>query len=87
MPSKGIMAEKVKTLNLERDYKKFLYFLDGQGNVCERPKSGEGETKILVPHAVERDNQYLYFIDKAGDISRSPRSVRKKKEAPEKEAA
>ena len=80
------MAEKVKTLNLQRDYKKFLYFLDGQGNVCERPKSGEGETRILVPHAVERDNQYLYFIDKAGDIARSPRVIRKKKQQSEPDA-
>ena len=78
------MAEKVKKLNLERDYKKYLYFLDGNGNVCQKPKSGEGETSILVPNAVERDNQFLYFIDKEGDVSRSPRAARKKKE---KEAA
>lgn len=75
------MAEKVKKLNLERDYKKYLYFIDGKGNVCQKSKSGEGETQILVPNAVERDNQYLYFIDKEGDIARSPRSARKKKEA------
>ncbi|PYP91627.1 MAG: hypothetical protein DMG65_07280 [Candidatus Angelobacter sp. Gp1-AA117] len=78
------MAEKVKQLNLERDYKKYLYFLDGNGNVCQKPKSGEGETRVLVPNAVERDNQFLYFIDKEGDVSRSPRAARKKKE---KEAA
>ena len=70
------MAEKVKKLNLERDYKKYLYFIDGEGNVCNKPKSGQGETQVLVPHAIQRDNQYLYFIDKDGDISRSPRSVR-----------
>jgi hypothetical protein len=74
------MAEKVKKLNLERDYKKYLYFLDGNGNVCQKPKSGEGETRVLVPNAVERDNQFLYFIDKEGDVSRSPRAARKKKE-------
>lgn len=84
MPSKTGMAEKVKQLNLERDYKKYLYFLDGNGNVCQKPKSGEGETRVLVPNAVERDNQFLYFIDKEGDVSRSPRAARKKKE---KEAA
>jgi len=78
------MAEKVKKLNLERDYKKYLYFLDGNGNVCQKSKSGEGETTVLVPNAVERDNQFLYFIDKEGDVSRSPRAARKKKE---KEAA
>jgi hypothetical protein len=75
------MAEKVKKLNLERDYKKYLYFIDGEGNVCNKPKSGEGETQVLVPHAIERDNHFLYFIDKDGDISRSPRSVRSGKVA------
>jgi hypothetical protein len=72
------MAEKVKNLNLERDYKKFLYFIDGNGNVCQKPKSGEGETTVLVPNAIERDNQYLYFIDKDGDVARSPRAARGK---------
>ena len=77
------MAEKVKKLDLKRDYKQNLYFLDGQGNVCAKPKSGEGKTEVLVEHAVDRDNQYLYFIDKDGDVARSPRSSRgaKKKEA------
>ena len=72
------MAEKVKKLNLERDYKKFLYFIDGSGNVCSKPKSGEGQTNVLVPNAVERDNNFLYFIDKDGDVARSPRASRKK---------
>lgn len=72
------MSEKVKQLHLERDYKKYLYFIDGEGNVCQKPKSGEGETQVLVPHAVLRDNQYLYFIDKEGDIARSPRAGRSK---------
>jgi hypothetical protein len=72
------MAEKIKKLDLQRDYKKFLYFIDGAGNVCNKPKSGEGETQILVERAVERDNQFLYFIDKEGDISRSPRGQKKK---------
>ena len=81
MPSNPGMAEKVKKLNLERDYKKYLYFIDGNGNVCRKPKSGEGETEVLVPNAVQRDNQYLYFIDKDGDIARSPRAARRKKEA------
>jgi len=72
------MAEKIKKLDIQRDYKKYLYFIDGQGNVCHKPKSGEGESKVLVEHAVERDNQFLYFIDKEGDISRSPRGQKKK---------
>jgi hypothetical protein len=72
------MAEKVKELDLKRDYKKYLYFIDGEGNVCQKPKGGQGESEVLVKHAVERDNQYLYFIDKQGDISRSPRGQKKK---------
>ena len=75
------MAEKVKKLNLQRDYKKFLYFIDGDGSVCQKPKSGEGESQVLVENAVERDNQYLYFIDKEGDVSRSPRGSRGAKKA------
>jgi hypothetical protein len=70
------MAEKVKKLSLERDYKKYLYFVDGEGSVCQKAKSGEGQTEVLVPHAVNRDNQYLYFVDKEGDVSRSPRASR-----------
>lgn len=81
VPSNESMAEKVKKLNLERDYKKYLYFIDGSGNVCAKPKSGEGESQVLVPSAVQRDNQYLYFIDKEGDVARSPRAVRTKKAA------
>ena len=72
------MAEKVKKLNLERDYKKFLYFIDGQGNVCSKAKSGAGENNVLVTNAIDRDNQFLYFIDKDGDVARSPRSSRRK---------
>ena len=72
------MAEKVKTLNLKRDYKKYLYFIDGDGNVCQKSKSGDGESQIVVPKAVERESQFLYFIDKDGDISRSARGTRKK---------
>ena len=70
------MAEKVKKLNLERDYKKYLYFIDGSGNVCQKAKSGEGDSKVLVPNAVERDNNFLYFVDKDGDVARSPRAAR-----------
>lgn len=75
------MAEKVKNLKLERDYKKYLYFIDGNGNVCQKSKSGEGESEILVEKAVERDNNYLYFIDKEGDVSRSPRGSKNKQAA------
>lgn len=75
------MAEKVKKLNIERDYKKNLYFLDGEGNVCQKAKSGEGETRVIVPHAIERDNNFLYFIDRDGDIARSPRASRSRNKA------
>ena len=63
------MAEKVKKLSLERDYKKYLYFIDGEGSVCQKPKSGDGESTVLVSNAVNRDNKYLYFIDKEGKIA------------------
>jgi hypothetical protein len=75
------MKEKVKKLNLQRDYKKYLYFIDGEGNVCQKPKSGEGDSKVLVEHAVDRDNRFLYFIDKDGDVARSARSAGRKKAA------
>ena len=74
--SKQPMAEKVKQLGLKRDYAKYLYFLDKDGNVCQKAKSGEGKTEIVVKDAVNRDNQFLYFIDKEGDVSRSPRVSR-----------
>jgi hypothetical protein len=71
------MAEKVtNNLKLERDYKKYLYFVDGQGNVCRKSKSGEGESEVVAANAVERDNDYLYFIDKDGEVSRSQRAAR-----------
>ena len=71
------MAEKVtNNLKLERDYKKYLYFVDGQGNVCRKSKSGQGESEVVAANAVERDNDYLYFIDKDGDVSRSQRAAR-----------
>ena len=75
------MAEKVKKLNLKRDYKKYLYFIDGQGNVCQKNKSGEGDSEIVVKNAVDRDNRYLYFIDKEGDVARSERASGRKKAA------
>jgi hypothetical protein len=75
------MAEKVKKLNLQRDHGKYLYFVDGKGNVCAKAKSGEGEARVLVLEAVQRDNEYLYFIDKEGDVARSPRRARFKKAA------
>lgn len=71
------MAEKVKQLNLKRDYKKYLYFIDGSGNVCQKPKTGGGDSEVLVARAVERDNNFLYFIDKDGDVARSPRGGKK----------
>lgn len=74
--SKQRVAEKVKKLGLKRDYTKYLYFLDHDENVCQKPNSGDGKTDVAVEHAIERDKQYLYFIDKEGDVSRSPRVSR-----------
>ena len=79
--NEGDMSEKVKQLNLQRDYKNYLYFIDGNGNVCQKGKSGKGESKVLVEHAIDRDNRFLYFIDKDGDIARSPRGQRTKSAA------
>lgn len=73
------MAEKVAILGIERDYKKHLYFVDATGNVCCKAKTGEGESKIVHPNAVQRDNDYLYFVDKDGDVARTPRAARKHK--------
>jgi len=42
------MAEKVKELGLKRDYTKYLYFLDKDGNICQKAKSGEGKTEVVV---------------------------------------
>ena len=75
------MAEKVKKLSLKRGYKKYLYFIDGQGNVCQKNKSGEGDSEVIVKNAVDRDNRFLYFIDKEGDVARSERSSGRKKAA------
>lgn len=75
------MAEKIRKLELERDYTKYLYFIDGEGNVCRKPKNGEGASEILVAKAVERTGQFLYYIDKQGDISRSPRGQKQRKHA------
>lgn len=80
------MAEKVNKLGLERDYKKFLYFIDGEGNVCRKSKSGTGETEIVSAKAVERDNGFLYFVDKDGDVARSPRAARGSKKSNDKAA-
>jgi len=79
------MTEKVKRLDLKRDYKRYLYYIDEEGSVCRKPKSGEGEAKVLVEHAVHRDSQFLYFIDRDGDISRSPRSIGQDKSGKDKD--
>ncbi len=81
------MAEKVKRLGLERDYRTYIYFLDGHGNVWRAakpraPKPPEGNTReIIAPNAVQRDKNYLYFLDKDGDISRSPRHGQRRRAA------
>ncbi len=71
------MSETVKVLNLERDHKAALYYIDGEGNVCSKPKKGDGPSVILVEHAVTREKGYLYFLDKQGNIARSPMKSKK----------
>ena len=76
------MAEKVKKLGLERDYKQYLYFIDKAGNVARKQKSGDKEEDVAVKDAIKREKGFLYFIDKEGDLSRAARKVGKK-DAPE----
>ncbi len=78
------MAEKVKKLGLERDYKQFLYFVDKNGNVARKRKTGEGPEEVVAETKIEREKGYLYFIDKEGDLSRSSRNSGSK-EAPKSE--
>jgi hypothetical protein len=78
------MAEKVKELGLERDYKQYLYFIDKGGNVARKKKTGEGAEEVVAETKIEREKGWLYFIDKEGDVSRSSRQAGKagKEEAP-----
>ncbi len=75
------MAEKVKKLGLDRDYTKYLYFIDKDGSVARKSKAGDGQAEVLVEHAVQREKGFLYFIDKEGDLSRSAQSRGKAKAA------
>ncbi len=65
------MAEKVNKLGLERDYKQYLYFIDKEGNVARKQKTGEKLEEVVAKHAVTREKGFLYFIDKEGDVSRT----------------
>jgi len=79
------MAEKIVKVGLVRDYRNYLYFIDGTGNVCRRAKGGSGTTEILRSAAslgFTREKGWLYYIDKEGDVSRSPMAARKPKTAP-----
>jgi hypothetical protein len=49
--------------------------------VCQKDRTGKGESKVIVDKAIDRDNQYLYFIDRDGDVARSARSSGRKKAA------
>lgn len=89
---RAIMSEKshkVVHLKLERDYKKFLYFIDGQGNVCRKAKGKDANpaTEIIVPNAIVRDKDHIFFVDKDGDISKTPRASLHKKKAVVTEAS
>ena len=74
------MGEKVKVVKLERDYKKFLYYIDGNGSVCRKPKKpGDGEAEVLLDKAIVREPEFLYYIDKEGDVARTPMARKGKK--------
>ncbi len=79
------VAEKVKELGLERDYKKYLYFIDKNGNVARKDKSGAGAEEVVAESKITREKGYLYFVDKEGDVSRSSRKAGKA-DAPAAEA-
>lgn len=71
------MAEKVRNLGLERDYKQYLYFIDKNGNVARKRKTGEGPEEVVAETRIQREKGWLYFIDKEGDLSRSSRKAGK----------
>jgi hypothetical protein len=75
------MGEKVKVLKLERDYKKFLYYIDGNGSVCRKPKKAgtDNEAEVLLDKAIVREPEFLYYIDKEGDVARTPMARKSKK--------
>lgn len=73
------MAEKVNLLKLERDYTKYLYFIDAAGNVCRRTKGKNGVAEVVVPNAVQRDKDYMYYVDKEGDVARTLRAALRNK--------
>lgn len=74
------MAEKVLTLKLQRDYILFLYYVNGNGDVCRKRKDGTGSAEVLIEGAVVRQPNMLYFIDKDGDVGAAPRALPKKKQ-------
>ncbi len=67
------MSDKVKHLGLERDYKQYLYFINKDGNVARKKKTGEGAEEVVAETRLEREKGYLYFLDKDGDLARSAR--------------
>ena len=74
------MPEVVVELNLERDHKTYLYFVDRHGNVMRKRKDKQGDSEVLHAKAVQRDPQYLYFINKDGHICRAERNDKREKE-------
>lgn len=67
------MAEKIQKLGLERDYKEYLYFINKQGNVARKKKSGDSAEEVVAETHLQREKGFLYFIDKDGDLARAPR--------------
>ena len=48
------MAEKVKKLNLQRDYKKYLYYLDGEDNPPDIHLTGKQAAQYATQADVQR---------------------------------
>jgi len=70
------MAEVVANVGVKKE-KGYLYFLDGNGNVCRAAMSRAGRTKgkakkeVVARSGVKKVSGYLYFIDKKGNVARA----------------
>jgi hypothetical protein len=56
------------------------YYVDGKGNLWERPMRGGrsgAKGKVIVPHAVERQARTLYYVDGKGNLCASPMKRRR----------
>jgi hypothetical protein len=71
------MAEKVKTLGVNRE-KDFMYYVkDGSVWRVMRKQPGvpKGRPEKVTDGGFEMDTDYIYFVDKDGDVSRAKRAI------------